>query len=218
MSRAVWGLIRRAGPDVSTRYRRSLHGDAFVAGRVVHAGAIHLVEPTPPSIAHEVRLDLRASDLAFPSGDNVYDHSASAPFVLEHTPWQREDFFTVSTVEYTRSLDKFIRHTHQDAANVHVPAIGVMGFGGGNIQSSTVSLYIEPHYSSIQIYISESAGKGMGIFARRSIDKDECLFREVPLLVIMSQFLTHIASDFEWAASQVMPTRTLAALDGLHSC
>ncbi|KZV87027.1 hypothetical protein EXIGLDRAFT_774078 [Exidia glandulosa HHB12029] len=167
-------------------------------------------------------LGLRASDIAFPSGNNVYDHPPFAPFNLDEKvlkDFVPPQFTTVGLADGAKSLaaiDEFTRRSRiqtlrkdrtapkHDDPDVQSMASCIMGFGAPGESYTVVfcdpltrqflrahplfqkPICIEPHCSSIPIYIAYSNahdngenGKGKGLFAARRIAKDEVLFHEV---------------------------------------
>ncbi|KZV89016.1 hypothetical protein EXIGLDRAFT_722058, partial [Exidia glandulosa HHB12029] len=210
--------------------------------------------------AHEVKLGLRASDIAFPSGNNIYDHSPSAPFdidlkvLLDVAPAQTTNATLVTDEdEYMAAHEEYARRSLSQSKIVSVPNDSafdpnmtcIMGFGAAPDENTPHAvafcdpitrqflrahplfarpLYIEPHYSSIPVYIASSrihkgeSGIGKGLFATRRIIRDEILFREPPLVLMSLEISFHVAMQFDELTSQTMPKRTQEALDALHNC
>ncbi|KZV82597.1 SET domain-containing protein [Exidia glandulosa HHB12029] len=239
----------------------SLEGESAAASTTTSKTRNAATSSTPKAPANEVKLGLRASDVAFPSGNNVYDHSPFAPFNLDEKvlkDFVPPQFMTVGLADGAKSLaaiDEFTRRSRiptlrkdntapsHDDPDVQSMASCIMGFGAPGESYAVVfcdpltrqflrahplfqkPLCIEPHYSSIPIYIGSSNvhdngenGKGKGLFAARRIAKDEVLFREPPLMIMTPETSPHIAMQFDKITSQTMPARTQAALDALHNC
>ncbi|KZV94203.1 SET domain-containing protein [Exidia glandulosa HHB12029] len=167
------------------------------------------------------------SDIAFPSGNDVYDHSLTARFSLDETelknPAAPKDFFdiqnlnrAISPADAERSdVQKRFRNP-SDAPDPNAACI--MGFGADNGAHVGVvcdprtrqflrahplfrkPLCIEPHYSAIPVYIAPSgvhADAGQGLFAACRITVKERLFREPPLLISPARISGHIALQFD---------------------
>ncbi|KZV93821.1 SET domain-containing protein [Exidia glandulosa HHB12029] len=79
-------------------------------------------------------------------------------------------------------------------------------------------LFIEPHFSSIPVFISDIPNRGKGLIASRAIVEGEHLFREPPLIIVAQAFRPDVAQQFDALITRAMPPLTLAALDQLSNC
>ncbi|KZV94178.1 SET domain-containing protein [Exidia glandulosa HHB12029] len=211
---------------------------------------------TTKAISSKVKLGLRASDIAFPSANNIYDHSPSAAFVLDNKmlndfalaprdPGLQMEQSDAAVGEFMRgrSLAKGSYPNSGSAPNDRSGednAACLLFFGAVDDDDSVPwtfvicdparrrflrahplykkRLFVEPHHSAIPLYIAASGVHHEGLFATRSIAKDEVLFREPPLFLIIIPLEARLAMQFDKLTREWMPKRTQAALDALHTC
>ncbi|KZV94188.1 hypothetical protein EXIGLDRAFT_824424 [Exidia glandulosa HHB12029] len=184
-----------------------------------------------PQMTDKLELGLiRASDIAFPSGTDVYDYSPTAPFELDEK--ELKGFAPPSVVQTKEGLS-----IPPGAEPLGDPTC-IMSFGVDNGSSAAVfcdprtrqllrahplhmkPLYVEPHHSVIPVYVAPSPqyGNGLGLFAARRIPAGERIFREPPLLVMSQQLNSAIGMEFDDLVEKALPPRTRAAFDSLTNC
>ncbi|KZV94183.1 SET domain-containing protein [Exidia glandulosa HHB12029] len=189
---------------------------------------------------------LRASDIAFPSGNNYYDHSPNAPFKLDeeelqgYTPpaavvdWRNRPLSDADVDAFTRR-SKMQSKAMPPSNDPRGTPFCIMSFGADNGSSTAVfcdpptrqllrahplhlaPLHVEPHHSAIPIYVAASP-TGLGLFAARRIEAGECIFREPPLLVVTQGLSSGVAMQFDDLIEKAMPPRIRAAFDALTNC
>lgn len=187
---------------------------------------------------------IRPTDIAFPSGNDILDHSPNAPFKLDERALKDGDaptqIFTEDMQEVKDRPDIGRRLKMQQKVvtdrSRRSDMVCMFEFGRDRSVRAFVlcdpktrqwlrahplfnaALHVEPHVSQLPFRIEDVPGRGKGLVATRLIAKGECVLREPPLLVSAHGMHAETMAAFHQNIDQYMHYRTRIALDSLDNC
>ncbi|EJD51662.1 SET domain-containing protein [Auricularia subglabra TFB-10046 SS5] len=211
----------------------SLYAPCLIKNAAQKPGASRKLSPSGAKIRA-----ISASDIAFPSGNNVLDHSPNAPFNLNMHELQNPavpSTIRINPDPPANSDDLLSRLKMRSVTTASGIWTAITNFGRPGGVSSFVycdiptrnllrahplfdtQLCTEPHVSMMPFYIADIPGCGKGLFASRRIERGECILREPPLVVKPGEASVQSTLSFQQRLENMHP-RALKAFDALYDC